>query len=178
VLGIDGALNQDFYNSGESAFSLLTQVIGRAGRWTDEALAVVQTCDASNPIIAMAPKAHYESFYNREIAFRKLNIYPPFCTMCQVAFTSDKEITAAKDSARFLHIIQKLSPKLEGTPLVVLGPVPFSVSMVNDVYRYRLTLKCKNTKKFRDFLRLVIDEYLKDTNNKSDIYVNMNPVNE
>lgn len=178
VLGIDGALNQDFYNSGESAFSLLTQVIGRAGRWTDEALAVVQTYDASNPIIAMAQKADYESFYNREIAFRKLNIYPPFCTMCQVAFTSDKEITAAKDSARFLQIIQKLSPKLEGTPLVVLGPVPFSVSMVNDVYRYRLTLKCKNTKKFRDFLRLVIDEYLKDTNNKSDIYVNMNPVNE
>ena len=178
VLGIDGALNQDFYNSGESAFSLLTQVIGRAGRWTDEALAVVQTYDASNPIIAMAQKADYESFYNREIAFRKLNIYPPFCTMCQVAFTSDKEISAAKDSARFLQIIQKLSPKLEGMPLVVLGPVPFSVSMVNDVYRYRLTLKCKNTKKFRDFLRLVIDEYLKDTNNKSDIYVNMNPVNE
>lgn len=178
VLGIDGALNQDFYNSGESAFSLLTQVIGRAGRWTDEALAVVQTYDASNPIISMAQKADYESFYNREIAFRKLNIYPPFCTMCQVAFTSGKEISAAKDSARFLQIIQKLSPKLEGTPLVVLGPVPFSVSMVNDVYRYRLTLKCKNTKKFRDFLRLVIDEYLKDTNNKSDIYVNMNPVNE
>jgi len=50
--------------------------------------------------------------------------------------------------------------------------------MVNGVYRYRLTLKCKNTKKFRDFLRLVIDEYLKDTENKSDIYVNMNPVNE
>ena len=178
VLGIDGALNQDFYNSGESAFSLLTQVIGRAGRWTDEALAVVQTYDASNPIIAMAQKADYESFYNREIAFRKLNIYPPFCTMCQVAFTSDKEIAAAKDSARFLQIIQKLSAKLEGLPLVVLGPVPFSVSMVNDVYRYRLTLKCKNTKKFRDFLRMVIDEYLKDTNNKSDIYVNMNPVNE
>lgn len=178
VLGIDGALNQEFYNSGESAFSLLTQVIGRAGRWTDEALAVVQTYDAANPIIAMAQKADYESFYNREIVFRKLNIYPPFCTMCQVAFTSDKEISAAKDSAKFLQIIQKLSPKLEGTPLVVLGPVPFSVSMVNDVYRYRLTLKCKNTKKFRDFLRLVIDEYLKDTNNKSDIYVNMNPVNE
>ncbi|MBR2028599.1 MAG: primosomal protein N' [Oscillospiraceae bacterium] len=178
VLGIDGALNQDFYNSGESAFSLLTQVIGRAGRWTDEALAVVQTYDSTNPIIDMARKADYESFYNREIAFRKLNIYPPFCTMCQVAFTSGRETAAAKDSARFLQLIQKFSPKLEGTPLVVLGPVPFSVSMVNDVYRYRLTLKCKNTKKFRDFLRLVIDEYLKDTNNKSDIYVNMNPVNE
>jgi len=178
VLGIDGALNQESYNSSESAFSLLTQVIGRAGRWTDEALAVVQTYDSANPIISMAQKADYESFYNREIAFRRLNIYPPFCTMCQVAFTNEKEIVAARDSARFLQIIQKLSPKLDGAPLVVLGPVPFSVSMVNGIYRYRLTLKCKNTKKFRDFLRMAIDEYLKDTNNKSDIYVNMNPINE
>jgi len=178
VLGIDGALNQESYNSSESAFSLLTQVIGRAGRWTDEALAVVQTYDSANPIISMAQKADYESFYNREIAFRRLNIYPPFCTMCQVAFTNEKETAAARDSARFLQIIQKLSPKLDGAPLVVLGPVPFSVSMVNGIYRYRLTLKCKNTKKFRDFLRLVIDEYLKETENKSDIYVNMNPVNE
>ena len=178
VLGIDGALNQESYNSSESAFSLLTQVIGRAGRWTEDALAVVQTYDSANPIISLAQNADYESFYNREIAFRKMNIYPPFCTMCQVAFTGEKEISVAKDSARFLRIIEKLSPKLEGAPLVVLGPVPFSVSMVNDIYRYRLTLKCKNTKKFRDFLRLVIDEYLKDTENKSDIYVNMNPVNE
>lgn len=178
VIGIDGALNQESYNSGETAFSLLTQVIGRAGRWTDEALAVVQTYDTSNPIISLAQKADYERFYNREIAFRKMNIYPPFCTMCQVAFTSDKAINAARDSARFLQIIQKLSSKLEGMPLVVLGPVPFTVSMVNGIHRYRLTLKCKNTKKFRDFLRTVIDEYLKDTNNKSDIYVNMNPVNE
>ena len=178
VLGIDGALNQESYNSGENAFSLLTQVIGRAGRWTDEALAVVQTYDSHNPIISLAQKADYESFYNREIAFRKLNIYPPFCTMCQVAFTSENQITAAKDSAKFLQLIQKLSSKLDGMPLVVLGPAPFSVSMVNGIYRYRLTLKCKNTRKFRDFLRTVIDEYLKDKNNKSDIYVNMNPVNE
>lgn len=178
VLGIDGALNQESYSSSENAFSLLTQVIGRAGRWTDQALAVVQTYDSTNPIISIAQKADYESFYNREIAFRKMNIYPPFCTMCQVAFTSEREISAARDSAKFLKIIQKLAPKLEGAPLVVLGPVPFSVSMVNDIYRYRLTLKCKNTKKFRDFLRLAIDEYLKDKNSKSDIYVNMNPINE
>ena len=178
VLGIDGALNQTSYNSGETAFSLLTQVIGRAGRWQKDALAVVQTYDSTNQIIALAQKADYESFYNGEIAFRQMNIYPPFCTMCQVAFTNEKEISAAKDAAKFLAIIRAQSHKLQGTPLVVLGPAPFSVSMVSGIHRYRLTLKCKNTKSFRDFLRLCIDEYLKDTDNKSGIYVNMNPVQE
>lgn len=178
VLGMDGALNQVSYNSNETAFNLLTQVIGRAGRWTKDALAVVQTYDSANPIIAMAQRGDYERFYQNEIAFRKLNIYPPFCTMCQVAFTSEKEVQAARDGAKFLKIIQDLSHKLEGMPLVVLGPAPFSVSMVSGVYRYRLTLKCKNTKKFRDFLRLAIDEYLKNPDNKSGIYVNMNPTQE
>lgn len=177
VLGIDGALNQEYYGSGENAFSLLTQVIGRAGRWTKDALAVVQTYDASNPIIELAEKGDYESFYNREIAFRKLNIYPPFCTMCQVAFTNSNEISAAKDSAKFVSLLRKLSVNISDIPMIVLGPAPFAVTMVNDVYRYRITIKCKNTLKFRNFLRLAIDEYLK-LNNKSDIYVNMNPLNE
>lgn len=178
VLGIDGALNQTSYNSGETAFSLLTQVIGRAGRWQKDALAVIQTYDSENPVIALAQRGDYETFYNREIAFRKMNIYPPFCTMCQVAFTNEKEVAAAKDAAKFLDIIRQQSAKLENQPLVVLGPAPFSVSMVSGIYRYRLTLKCKNTRKFRDFLRLCIDEYLKNQENKSGIFVNMNPIQE
>ena len=178
VLGMDGALNQVSYNSNETAFNLLTQVIGRAGRWTKDAVAVIQTYDSTNPVINLARKGDYESFYNNEIAFRKLNIYPPFCTMCQVAFTSEKEIQAAKDAAKFLKIIQQQVSRLEGLPMVVLGPAPFAVSMVSGVYRYRLTIKCKNTKKFRDFLRLAIDEYLKNPDNKSGIYVNMNPAND
>ena len=178
VLGIDGALNQESYNSGENSFSLLTQVIGRAGRWTQDALAVVQTYDGFNPIIEMAEKGDYESFYNREIAFRRMNIYPPFCTMCQVAFTGKNQQQTAKDSAAFLRLIRQNAQKLAGEPLVVLGPVPFSVHMVNDIYRYRLTLKCKNTRNFRNFLRLIIDEYLKNSYNKSEIYVNMNPISE
>ncbi|MBR5306694.1 MAG: primosomal protein N', partial [Oscillospiraceae bacterium] len=178
VLGIDGALNQTSYNSGETAFSLLTQVIGRAGRWQKDALAVIQTYDSENPVIALAQKGDYETFYNREIAFRKMNIYPPFCTMCQVAFTNEKEAAAAKDAAKFLDIIRQQSAKLENQPLVVLGPAPFSVSMVSGIYRYRLTLKCKNTRKFRDFLRLCIDEYLRNQENKSGIFVNMNPIQE
>ena len=178
VLGMDGALNQVSYNSNETAFNLLTQVIGRAGRWTKDALAVIQTYDSTNPVINLARRGDYEKFYQNEIAFRKLNIYPPFCTMCQVAFTNEKEISAARDAARFLKIIKQQAEKLEGMPLVVLGPAPFSVSMVSGIYRYRLTIKCKNTKKFRDFLRSAIDEYLKDTDNKSGIYVNMNPTND
>ena len=32
----------------------------------------------------------------------------------------------------------------------VLGPVPAAVTKVNNKYRYRLSLSCKNTKEIRD----------------------------
>lgn len=178
VLGIDNSLNRTSYNSNEYAFSLLTQVIGRAGRWNKGALAVVQTYDSTNNIIALAQKSDYEGFFNNEIAFRKLNAYPPFCTMCQIAFTNEKEVQCVKDAAQFLQILKECAVKNPKIPLVVLGPAPFNVNLVSGIYRYKITVKCKNTPAFRQFLRQVIDGYLKDKNNKSGIYVNMNPIQE
>lgn len=178
VLGIDGSLNQTSYNAGEFSFNLLTQVIGRAGRWSEGSKAVVQTFDGENNIIKLAQASDYESFYKGEIAFRKINIYPPFCTMCLVAFTHDKELQAQKDAQRFLEIIRETVPSLKGAPLLALGPAPFNVAMASKAYRYRLTLKCKNTPAFRQFLRQAVDRYLKNTENKSAIYINLNPTQE
>ncbi|MEG2192414.1 MAG: primosomal protein N', partial [Oscillospiraceae bacterium] len=178
VLGVDAGLNQPSYNANEHIFNLITQVIGRAGRQSTGAKAVIQTFDANNPIIALAKKGDYETFYNREIAYRKLNVYPPFCTICTVAFTHSSEVCAAKDSATFLEIIKQTVGNFEKQPLVVLGPVPFEVAMVNKLYRWRLSIKCKNNQLFRNFLNNAIDIYLSNKENKSAIYININPVQE
>lgn len=177
VLGIDAMLSYPGYNSGEQAFNLITQVIGRAGRKSRGAKAVIQTYDSANPIVNMAAAQDYANFYKGEIAYRRLNTYPPFCTMVTVAFTHTREPTAAKDARSFLDIIKKLSPDCD-IPLVVLGPVPFDVAMVSKNYRWRLTIKCINNQKFRSFLNKAIEVYLKNKENKSSVYVNINPLQE
>ena len=170
VLGIDSMLNHPGYNSNEQAFNLITQVIGRAGRRARGAKAVIQTYDSYNPVINMAANQDYTAFYNSEIAYRKLNTYPPFCTMVTVAFTHNSEATAAKDARRFLDIIKKEITNHNIT-IVVLGPVPFDVAMVSKTYRWRLSIKCRNNPAFRQFLNRVIEIYLKDKQNKSSVYV-------
>ncbi len=177
VLGIDSMLNHPGYNSREQAFNLITQVIGRAGRKSRGAKAVIQTYDSQNPVINMAAAQDYLTFYKGEISYRKLNTYPPFCTMVTVAFTHTSEPTAAKDARAFLEIIKKISPDYN-IPLVVLGPAAFDVAMVNKNYRWRLSLKCKNNALFRQFLNRAIEIYLKDKQNKSSVYVNINPLQE
>ena len=177
VLGIDTMLGHPGYNSNEQAFNLITQVIGRAGRHSRGAKAVIQTYDSYNPVINLAARQDYTAFYNSEIAYRKLNTYPPFCTMVTVAFTHTNEATAAKDSRAFLNIIKK-EVENHSIPLVVLGPVPFDVAMVSKNYRWRLSIKCRNNPAFRQFLNKAIEIYLKDKQNKSSIYVNINPLQE
>ena len=138
---------------------------------------MIQTYDSYNPVISMAANQDYTAFYNSEIAYRKLNTYPPFCTMVTVAFTHTSEATAAKDARRFLNIIKK-EINNHNIPIVVLGPVPFDVAMVSKTYRWRLSIKCRNNSAFRRFLNRTIELYLKDKDNKSSVYVNINPLQE
>ncbi len=178
VLGIDSSLNQPSFNANEYAFSLMTQVIGRAGRQEAGSKAVIQTFDSENPIIKLAKNQDYESFYESEIAYRKLNTYPPYCTLCTVAFTSSKEIQCVKDAKIFLDILKKSAHLINNQPLSVLGPSPFEIEMVNKVFRWKLTIKCINNKVFRDYLNKAIDNYIKNENTKSGIYVNMNSLQD
>ena len=105
------------------------------------------------------------------------NAYPPFCTMVTVAFSHTGEATVAKDARAFLNIIKK-EIQNHDIPLVVLGPVPFDVAMVSKTYRWRLSIKCRNNPAFRQFLNKAIEIYLKDKQNKSSVYVNINPLQE
>ena len=41
----------------------------------------------------------------------------------------------------------------------MLGPTPGSILKINDIYRYKLTVKCRNDKRFRALLRQVLSCY-------------------
>ena len=44
-------------------------------------------------------------------------------------------------------------------PLRVLGPTPGSIEKINDTYRYKLTIKCRNDRRFRDLVRSTLERY-------------------
>ena len=88
VIGADRALNSDDFRGYERTFSLLTQVVGRAGRSGDKGVAVIQTNDIDNNIISLAQSQDYDAFFTEEIANRKLMIYPPYCDIVSVLVSS------------------------------------------------------------------------------------------
>ena len=46
--------------------------------------------------------------------------------------------------------------------IIVLGPIAPRVSKISGKYRFRIIIKCKNTKKFRFFLSGLLKDYAKD----------------
>ena len=159
VLGIDSLLFAQGFRAYETVFSLITQVVGRSGRAKDPGFAIIQTTDPDNPVLNLAAAQDYDAFFEQEIAYRKLGLYPPFCGLCVVGFAGPKESEVARASARFAALLGRQAAKQPDLPLRVLGPTPGSIEKINDFYRYKLTVKCRNDRRFRDLIRETLTLY-------------------
>ena len=159
VLGIDSLLFAQGFRAYENVFSLITQVVGRSGRAKDPGFAIIQTTDPDNPVLNLAAAQDYDAFFQQEIAYRKLGLYPPFCGLCVIGFAGAKEVEVARAAARFAALLGRQAAKQPDLPLRVLGPTPGSIEKINDTYRYKLTIKCRNDRRFRDLVRSALELY-------------------
>ncbi len=162
VLGIDSLLFAQGFRAYENVFSLITQVVGRSGRSKDPGFAIIQTTDPDNPVLNLAAAQDYDAFYEQEIAYRKLGLYPPFCSLCVVGFAGSKELEVARAAARFASLLAQQAAQCPDLPLRVLGPTQSNIEKINDTYRYKLTVKCRNDRKFRNLMRDTLELYEKE----------------
>ena len=159
VLGIDSLLFAQGFRAYENVFSLITQVVGRSGRAKDPGYAIIQTTDPDNPVLNLAAAQDYDAFFEQEIAYRKLGLYPPFCGLCVIGFAGAKENEVARAAARFSTLLGQQAKQQPDLPLRILGPTPGSIEKINDTYRYKLTVKCRNDRRFRDLVRSTLGLY-------------------
>ena len=177
VLNIDQMLYNDDYKAGERAFDLITQVVGRSGRGNTPGKAYIQTTFPDSEVVTMARAQDYESFYDVELPMRKAMIYPPFCDLCVIGFTSEIEYSVKKASEDFLNQLKVIhSDKYKDTNIIVLGPVTPRVSKLGGKYRERLIIKCKNTSEFRKMISELLKQFAKDKKyDNVSIYADINP---
>ena len=173
VMGADAAMYSEDFKSFERCFALLTQVVGRAGRGDKKGRAIIQTVNPESQIISFAKAQDYESFYNQEIMTRSLMTYPPYCDICAVYTQSAfKEEAQKAINQIFGKIREMINNEFKDVKVIILGPSPSSVAKVNNRYRYRLIIKCKYNKRFREMLKGAID--LKTQKNVT-VSVDINP---
>lgn len=177
VLSADQALYSDDFRSYERAFSLLTQVVGRSGRGDLAGHAVIQTFTPENPVIRMAAVQDYKAFYHSEIPMRKAMLYPPFADLCVVGFVGVREEKTRQAAHSFFeHFTHLAKSEYPCLPLRVIGPSSAAVAKVSNKYRYKIIIKCRNDKLFRQMLSRVLTDYGRDRKfNDVTAYADMNP---
>ena len=168
VLSADISLYVDNYRAAERTFSLLTQVVGRAGRGGKTGRAVIQTYTPGNDVIRCAARQDYDAFYESEIRMRHLRRYPPFADLFTVTVSGTEEGRVLRAAVSVRETLRQLCrrPELAAGEPEVLGPAPAPVVKVNNRFRYRCTLVGKNDKATREMLAWLQKDFAKDSANR------------
>jgi len=175
VISADLSLFVEDFRAGERTFSLLTQVVGRAGRGEKTGRAVIQTFTPEHEVIRFAGRQDYDSFYEQEILLRQLRGFPPFGDVTVLT-------VSGPDEAGVLRACTKLRVGLErglkelGEDTRVLGPAPAVITKVNNRYRYRLTLSGPSTPGQRHLVSHLLRAVHQDKENKGvSAFADINP---
>ena len=175
VVLADTSLYLNDFRAAERTFSLLTQVIGRAGRASDNGVAVIQTYSPKNEIIRLACEQNYDAFYEGEIAVRRELSYPPFCDMVALTLTGEDEgevLLAARTLSELT--IKKLEGEYSHLPFTVFGPFEADVYRVMDKYRMRMVVKCRLTRESRRLFHELLVSFA--DNRRVTLAIDLNPM--
>lgn len=177
VVNADNSIYDENYVSQERAFDLITQVVGRSGRRDECGKAVIQTINPYNQVIEYAGLQDYKSFFKTEIALRKALTYPPFCDIYSVFFTGENENNTTLCAKSFFETLVELNKnEYAAEKIIVLGPSPSKISKINNHFRYRLALKCKNSKSVRRMLSEILKRIAKIKEYKDiSVSIDLNP---
>lgn len=160
VLNADSTLYMDDFRAGERTFSMLTQVIGRAGRAEKHGVAVIQTMNPRHEVIRLAAAQDYKSFYERDIRLRKAFTFPPFCDITVLSVTSLSEKDCAKCAAEIFEFLKKkAADEYKDVPIISFGPFEATVYKIDERYRMRIVLKCRRSKKLLALLSEVVSTF-------------------
>ena len=179
VAAADQSLYLDDFRAGERTFSLLTQVVGRAGRGKHSGRAFIQTYTPENEIIRCAARQDYDSFYEQEIALRRMNGYPPFEDLFTLMFSGTEESAVLSGCMRAREFLSSAFQKgaYRDVSHRLLGPAPAAIVKINNRFRYRLVLGTRNTAQIRELISHLLRQMQKDKSHRGvSITADVNPM--
>jgi len=142
VVAADMTLNLPDYRSTERTFQLLTQVAGRAGRADKPGRVIVQTYDPDHYGIQLAAAQDYRAFYQKESAFRRSALYPPFTEIVRIVYSGKDEKKVREAAERDEEAMNRyLDESGIRRDVVQLRAVEAPISLLRGEHRWQLFLK-------------------------------------
>ena len=157
VLNADSTLMLPDFRASERTFDLLHQVAGRAGRYRDDGLVIIQTTQPLAPAVSAAAGNDLEWFYREEMKLRKETMFPPFSRLIDLTIRGrSEELTRSKAEE-----LEALAVLIAGDDagLEVFSASPCPVEKAAMYYRYHVLLRSGNISRLLYFAQLVLSRF-------------------
>lgn len=139
----DTGLNLPDFRASERTFSLIVQVAGRAGRYSDDGKVIIQTFKPGTDAVRLAAEGKIDEFYEKELVIRDMLDFPPFCRIFRIVFRG-KKLPIVKENA-FLFSRELIKNKDHDFEL--LGPSECPLSIISGNHRHQILLRSKSFSK-------------------------------
>lgn len=165
IISADAMINYPDFRAYERAFSLFSQVAGRAGRRKQEGKVIIQTNTPKHRVLEQVLKHDYMGMFMAEVTERKNYQYPPFYRVIRLD-VKHTDMALTQDAA--MRLANLLRIHLGDR---VLGPEPPLVSRVRNYYIQTITLKVErgpvSIAKVKELIRQSITQFEIDKHNRS-----------
>ena len=138
ILSADSMTNMPDFRAYESAFMMMSQVSGRAGRKGKQGKVILQTRDTELPLLRQIVKSDYKAFFQETLNERRQFSYPPFSHLFYIIVRHRNSATAEQAA----YHIGALLRKSFGNRL--LGPDKPSIASVKQQHIRKFILKIEN----------------------------------
>ena len=138
VISADIALMLPDFAASERAFTLLTQVAGRAGRGEEGGNVIIQTFNPQHFCIDAASRHDYHEFYEAEIDVRRRYGYPPFRQFVKFTYSHDNRRRSQNEALLLREKLDQWIERLGLTQTDIVGPAPALMERIRGKYRWQM----------------------------------------
>lgn len=171
IIIADMSLFANDYRAGERTFDLLTQAAGRAGRGSEAGQVIIQTYQPDHYAITAAAKQDYESFFDLEMAYRRMLSYPPICNMMVILMVGEDYNRTNNEADILGALLKKETGHMKATRII--GPSDATIGKINSMFRKVIYVKSNDPEELFQ-MREIAEGYETDAVN---IMVDINPMN-
>ena len=141
VVSADIALGLPDYSTTERAFTLLTQVAGRAGRGREAGHVIIQTFNPQHFCIETASHHDYHTFYGLEITSRQRYQYPPFRRFIKFTYSHENCQRCQNEALLLSDRLKGWIERLGLSETDIVGPAPALMERMRGKYRWQMLVR-------------------------------------
>jgi primosomal protein N' (replication factor Y) len=167
IILADTGMNLPDFRAAEKTFALITQVAGRAGRFSDDGRVFIQTYSPDSFVIKSAAAMDIEGFYSNEIDVRKQLHFPPFARLFRIVVRSASQ---SKCESEAMLISCGLEDCAEGD-IFLLGPAEAPIFRIANNFRFQIILRSVSF----DLIHRTVTRFFNTYKRNPDVYIEIDP---